>query len=368
MTEEPDAYSVGFQTGQSLLAPGPALRRVLAVEGERIQKAIAESERKNKTSNLRCKHLEERLGACAAKGVAVNNSHDAAERRRDANPARYSPVRGLFYFGAGLLVLVADAIFLTQVLASILQLDVGVLDNNDQPIGPIGALLAGEQQYIRPFYELYLASIGVVALTVAFKAWLDSKRPQNGEEPTSWRERWMTPSVAILFVVFAMFATIAYSRMVLDFGEFTSGDAEAKEFLARFAAMMIGAAAPAGGTLLFIIGLDFLGRWTHLHLTRWRAKRVEKEYQRALADFQQLTLAHEEGFASVPDSLALTEAAATRARAAEEFRRGFAEGLRSVVETRELGAYRRVRSRLLAASATSSPNRTHPRLLPSKNP
>lgn len=366
MNGETSTYLAARESGRALLEPGLALKAALSNAAEEV----AQEDRQRLLAIRECEvAYRQALGRLERANAELDTARSRlrpAEASCERNPARFSRRRGFLYLLAAACVLGADAAFLTQVLSSVLQLPPAVLGPDRQPLGPLGALFTFDLAYIGPFSELYLATLGVIALAVPFKAFMDGMARRTDEEQSPFGlSKIFSPGGWVLVLVVLTLVAISVSRLWLDFGQFGDGKiSPAEERFARAVAMFIGLACPFAGAFLFMKGLDPVSAARALSKARKEVEKVSEQQAQANTehDTQQRRLAAAR--ASRDEYAAGARSTASRAQVVDEFRRGYAAGLQeAITSAQQPGAHRRVRELLASASWASFSPRPQ-RLLP----
>lgn len=375
-----DARQAGLEAGRMMLDPAPSLAAALAETEERIARARVSLE----TAVKKAEWDAERSAESAERLQASRKELRTRANGLRSGPnsfAKVSAAGGVFYIALGVVVILAEFTLLSQILAEVFGL-ASMNEVGGEVLGPAGVLFSGEWEKAGPLLELYVTTLGVLGLTLAFKAIPAFRKQPDGEDvPTS---RWWfdMPRVLFLLIVATIIVT-AVARLFLDFGAVaegagTSADSSAQwaagapetarpatspvetgrplsEWVARIVAVAIGLACPFAGYMLFTVGGEAAGRGLGMARVRihegllsvraWKADRAHRTAKRTLQDAQQK-------LASSPE---LKKLATTRATVLDEFRRGFASGMSELLAAAaQPGGYRVVRQRLSASSTSNS--------------
>lgn len=279
-TKKTYAYSTGFEAGSGFLDPEPSLLRVRAHELDQVAQ-------ERRDAQIALAQLELTRGWRAAQLGAADDRHgdrsalvEKLTDEQDEKPSAYSRVRGFIYIGFAVLILVADFAILAQVISRIFGFPARAKDLGD----PATALFRDFPAAVEAFGEVYLTTIGVLLIAMAFKVWND--RAPRKPLPTDARfadkigrffedhTQWVVLAVAVLAV-----GVIAFVRVRVDVGRAAApdaGDPEVMEML-RWVTAIIGLACPIVGVLLFSRGLEALGAGQRLKSLTRTAERLKEK-------------------------------------------------------------------------------------------
>ncbi len=351
-TKETYAYITGFEAGSGFLDPEPSLARVHAHEltmmaQERRDAAVALGQ-----LGLKRDWRATELGAADRRHGERNELLEKLTDEQDTKPSAYSRVRGFLYIGFAVLILVADFAILAQVISRIF----GFTARNRQLGDPASALFRDFPAALEAFGEVYLTTIGVLLIAMAFKVWNDRapRKPLGPEARFADRigrffedhTQWVVLAVAVVAVV-----VIAFVRVQVDVGRIstpgTAGAADPRTTqLLRWVTAVIGLACPVVGVLLFSRGLEALGAGQRLKSVASTTGRLEKKAVKIRGEWEGHTLDQVDKELG-KEFLDRHEAEQQRLRIAEDqFRLGYAAGVTEVLRTAgPKGAYRGLRLR-----------------------
>lgn len=347
-TNDTYAYSTGFEAGSGFLDPEPSLQRVRAhvlgeVARERGDAQIAVSQ-----LELRRDWRAAQLGAADERYADRNELVEKLTDQQDEKPSAYSRVRGFVYIGFAVLILIADFAILAQVISRIFGFTARAKNLGD----PASALFRNFPAAMEAFGEVYLTTLGVLLIAMAFKVWND-RAPRKPLSPDARfadkigrffedHTQWVVLAVAVLAVV-----VIAFVRVQVDVSRAAAagGDPRVTQML-RWVTAIIGLACPVVGVLLFSRGLEALGAGQRLkNLTR-TAERLEKKASKIRAEWEGHTQDHIERHVC-KELVDRAETEQHRLKIAEDqFRLGYAAGVTEVLRSAgPKGAYRGLRLR-----------------------
>jgi hypothetical protein len=337
------AYLAGLEAGRAMVDPGPTMARVRAYEQGRLAR-----ERRDAASDVR--RLDQRrgwreaeLGAASARHAGRDERLQELEDEQDDKPSAYSPVRGTIYILFAIAILLADFAILSQVIARVFKFTQRDLELGD----PAGALFRNPIRAFEAFGEIYLTTLGVLLIAMAFKVWNDRKPRKRLDPDAPFVERVSRffedyGFFAVLAVALAAVVLVAVVRLVVD----VRGDLQPGEELLRWVTALVGLACPFVGVLLFSRGLDAVGARYRLRIVRkhaeqlaGRATGLRKEWEQHSQDHVDRELKY--SLVSSPDTerqcLLIAE---------DQFRLGYAAGVTVVLqEASPRGAYRTLRTR-----------------------
>jgi hypothetical protein len=350
-TKETYAYTTGFEAGRGFLDPEPSLVRVHAHElsmmaQERRDAAVALGQLGLKR-DWRATELE----AAEHRHDERNELLEKLTDEQDTKPAAYSRVRGFFYIVFAVLILIADFAILAQVISRIFGFPA-----RSRLGDPATALFRDFPAAVDSFGEVYLTTIGVLLIAMAFKVWNDRapRKPLGSEARLADRigrffedhTQWVVLAVAVAAVV-----VIAFVRVRMDVGGVgTRGAAGVTDAgtppLLRWVTAIIGLACPVVGVLLFSRGMEALGAGQRLQSVTKTTGRLEKKAAKIRGEWEGHTL-DQVAKALGKEFLERHEAEQQRLRIAEDqFRLGYAAGVTDVLRTAgPKGAYRGLRLR-----------------------
>jgi hypothetical protein len=280
-TTDTYAYTAGLEAGRSFLDPEPSLERVFARERR-------EMARERRDAAIELEKLELKRGWRERQLTAADDRHgsrsallDRLTDEMDEKPAAYSRIRGILYIGFAILILIADFAILAQVISRVF----GFTARAKGLGNPASALFKDPVAAIETFGEVYLTTVGVLLIAMAFKVWND-RAPRKplppGARPADRIARfledhtqWIVLAVAVVSVV-----VIAYVRVQVDVGRMASTANAAprdNEHLLRWVTAIIGLACPVVGVLLFSRGLEALGAGQRLKSLDRTASRLGKK-------------------------------------------------------------------------------------------
>jgi hypothetical protein len=348
-TKETYAYSTGYEAGSGFLDPEPSLQRVRAHELDQMAQERRDAEIALAQLELRRDWRAKQLGAADERYGDRSELVNKLTDEQDEKPSAYSRVRGFIYIGFAVLILIADFAILAQVISRIF----GFTARNKELGDPASALFRDFPAAMEAFGEVYLTTIGVLLIAMAFKVWND-RAPRKPLPPDARiadkigrffedHTQWVVLAVAVLAVV-----VIAFVRVRVDVGRAAvpgATDPEVMEML-RWVTAIIGLACPIVGVLLFSRGLEALGAGQRLKsLTRIaerlenKASKIRTEWERHTQD--QVDKQVRKEFVDHED----TEQHRLKI-AEDQFRLGYAAGVTEVLRSAgPRGAYRGLRLR-----------------------
>jgi hypothetical protein len=250
------------------------------------------------------------------------------------------------------LILVADFAILAQVISRIF----GFTARNRELGDPASALFRDFPAAMEAFGEVYLTTIGVLLIAMAFKVWNDRapRKPLGPEARFADKigrffedhTQWVVLAVAVVAVV-----VIAFVRVQVDVGRMgtpgVAGAADPRTMqLLRWVTAIIGLACPVVGVLLFSRGLEALGAGQRLKSVARTTGRLAKKAAKIRGEWEGHTLDQVDKELG-KEFLERHEAEQQRLRIAEDqFRLGYAAGVTEVLRTAgPKGAYRGLRLR-----------------------
>lgn len=348
-TKKTYAYSTGFEAGSGFLDPEPSLLRVrahaldqMAQERRDARIALAQLELRR---DWRARQLGAADDRCGDRTALVEKLTD----EQDEKPSAYSRTRGFIYIGFAVLILIADFAILAQVISRIF----GFTARNRTLGDPASALFRDFPRAMEAFGEVYLTTIGVLLIAMAFKVWNDRapRKPLRADARMADKigrffedhTQWVVLAVAVLAVV-----VIAFVRVRVDMGRTGAtgtADPEVMEML-RWVTAIIGLACPIVGVLLFSRGLEAIGAGQRLkNLTR-TAERLEKKASKIRTEWE----GHTEGQIDKQIRKEFADRDETEQHrlkiAEDQFRLGYAAGVTEVLRgAGPRGAYRGLRLR-----------------------
>ena len=347
-TKETYAYGAGYEAGSGFLHPEPALQRVRAHAFDEVARERRDAEIALAQLELRRDWRERQLGAADERFGDRNALLETLTDEQDAKPSAFSRKRGYTYIAFAILILVADFAILAQIIARIFGFPARAKGIG----GPIGALFVDPQRAMVEFGELYLTTVGVLLIAMAFKVWND-RAPRKALPPEARiadkiarffedHTQWAVLGVAMLAVV-----VIALVRVQIDVSRASgaAGNAGATPMLGWVTAI-IGLACPIVGVLLFSRGLEALGAGQRLKGLSKRAEKLEKKASRIRTEWE--GHAQEQVDKRVrKEFVDRDEAEQQRLKMAEDqFRIGYAAGVTEVLRSAgPRGAYRGLRLR-----------------------
>jgi hypothetical protein len=291
-TKKTYAYSTGFEAGSGFLDPEPSLLRVrahaldqMAQERRDAQIALAQLELRR---DWRAKQLGAADDRYGNRSALVEELTDL----QDEKPSAYSRVRGFIYIGFAVLILIADFAILAQVISRIFGFTARAKGLGD----PASALFRDFPAAMEAFGEVYLTTIGVLLIAMAFKVWNDRapRKPLRPDARLADRigrffedhTQWVVLAVAVLAVV-----VIAFVRVRVDMsraaaaGASGAADPEVMAML-RWVTAIIGLACPIVGVLLFSRGLEALGAGQRLKSLARTAEGLEKKASKIRTEWE----------------------------------------------------------------------------------
>lgn len=349
-TNETYAYGAGFEAGSGFLDPEPSLQRVRAHERDQMAQERRDAEIALRQLELKREWRAKQLESADERFVNRNTLVEELTDEQDEKPAAYSRGRGFIYIGFAVLILVADFAILAQVISRIFG-----FTGRDKNLGdPASALFKDPVAAMEAFGEVYLTTLGVLLIAMAFKVWND-RAPRKPLPPNARfadkvgrffedHTQWVVLAVAVLAVV-----VIAFVRVQVDVGRTAAsgaaGDPRTMELL-RWVTAIIGFACPIVGVLLFSRGLEALGAGQRLKGLARTAERLEKKASKVRTEWEghtqdQVDKELQKEFVNRDD------AEEQRLRIAEDqFRLGYAAGVTEVLRgAGPKGAYRGLRLR-----------------------
>jgi hypothetical protein len=290
------------------------------------------------------------LGAAEHRHDERNELLERLTDEQDTKPAAYSRVRGFLYIIFAVLILVADFAILAQVISRIFGFAA-----RSRLGDPATALFRDFPAAVEDFGEVYLTTIGVLLIAMAFKVWND-RAPRKPLAPGARftdrigrffedHTQWVVLAVAVAAVV-----VIAFVRVHVDVGRMgtpgTGGADKQTMQLLRWVTAIIGLACPVVGVLLFSRGLEALGAGQRLKSVSKTTERLEKKAAKIRGEWEGHTLDQVEKELG-KEFLERHEAEQQRLRISEDqFRLGYAAGVTEVLRTAgPKGAYRGLRLR-----------------------
>ena len=350
-TQDTYAYQAGREAGSGFLDPEPSLQRVrahaldqMAQERRDAQIALAQLELRRDWRARQLGAADERYGDRSALVEKLTDE-------QDEKPSAYSRTRGFIYIGFAVLILIADFAILAQVISRIFGFTARAKGLGD----PASALFRDFPAAMEAFGEVYLTTIGVLLIAMAFKVWND-RAPRKPLPPDARiadkigrffedHTQWVVLAVAVLAVV-----VIAFVRVRVDVGRAAAGaegggDAEVMQML-RWVTAIIGLACPVVGVLLFSRGLEALGAGQRLKSLTRTAERLEKKASRIRAEWE----GHTENQVDKQVRKEFADCDQTEQHrlkiAEDQFRLGYAAGVTEVLRgAGPRGAYRGLRLR-----------------------
>lgn len=351
-TKETYAYTAGFEAGSGFLDPEPSLQRVRAHELTRMAEERRDAEVALGQLELKRDWRAKQLGAADERHGDRNALLETLTDEQDTKPSAYSRTRGFIYIGFAMLILIADFAILAQVISRIFGFTARARGLGD----PASALFRDFPKAMEAFGEVYLTTLGVLLIAMAFKVWND--RAPRKSLPSDARladkigrffedhTQWVVLAVAVLAVV-----VIAFVRVQVDVGRAaTPGTAGAADqqtmYLLRWVTAIIGLACPVVGVLLFSRGLEALGAGQRIKSLARTTGRLEKKASNVRTEWEGHTLDQVDKRLE-KEFLERQEAEVQRLRIAEDqFRLGYAAGVTEVLRSAgPKGAYRGLRLR-----------------------
>ena len=351
-TRETYAYTTGFEAGSGFLDPEPSLQRVRAHELSTMARERRAAATTLGQLGLKRDWRATELEAADRRHGERNELLEKLTDEQDTKPSAYSRVRGFLYIGFAVLILVADFAILAQVISRIFGFTARAKGLGD----PASALFRDFPAAMEAFGEVYLTTIGVLLIAMAFKVWND-RAPRKPLPPNARfadrigrffedHTQWAVLAVAVLAVV-----VIAFVRVQVDVGRIgtpdTAGAADQRTmYLLRWVTAIIGLACPVVGVLLFSRGLEALGAGQRLKSLASTTSRLEKKASKIRTEWEGHTLDEVDNQLE-KEFLDRPEAEQQRLRIAEDqFRLGYAAGVTEVLRSAgPKGAYRNLRLR-----------------------
>ena len=350
-TTDTYAYMAGKEAGRALVDPQPSLERVHAQVRDHLAQELRNAEISLELVEMDRAWRAADLDVSDERYKDRNQIFETLEDEQDEKPAAYSRIRGSLYITFALVILVADFAILSQVIARVFGFSARSKGLGD----PASALFKAPLEAMAAFGEVYLTSLGVLLLAMAFKVW-NERLPRKPLPPHARfvekvarffedHSQWVVLAVAVLSVFI-----IAYVRVEVDVGriaatgEMSPAELETQKFL-RLVTAIIGLACPFVGVLLFSRGLEAFGAGQRLRNLTKTAARLKKQSAAIRAEWEAHTKEQIEKklgktFLERPDQEELQ-----LKMAADQFRLGYAAGVTEVLEgARPTGAYRKLRS------------------------
>lgn len=347
------AYNAGREAGSGFLDPEPSLQRVRAHELDRMAQERRDAAIALAQLELRRDWRAQQLGAADERYAERSALVEKLTDEQDEKPSAYSRVRGFIYIAFAVLILIADFAILAQVISRIF----GFTTRARGGLGdPASALFRDFPAAMEAFGEVYLTTLGVLLIAMAFKVWND-RAPRKPLPPGARlaekigrffedHTQWVVLAVAVLAVV-----VIAFVRVQVDVGRNAApgspgaADPHVMQML-RWVTAIIGLACPIVGVLLFSRGLEALGAGQRLKSVTRTAERLEKKAAKIRAEWE----GHTENQVDKQGRKVFVDGHETEQHrlkiAEDQFRLGYAAGVTEVLRSAgPKGAYRDLRLR-----------------------
>lgn len=348
-TKDTYAYSTGFEAGSGFLDPEPSLLRVRAHALDQLARERCDAEVSLVQLELRREWRAKQLATADNRAAGRSALVEKLTDEQDEKPSAYSRVRGFVYIGFAVLILIADFAILAQVISRIFGFTARAKGLGD----PASALFRDFPAAMEAFGEVYLTTVGVLLIAMAFKVWNDRgpRKPLRPDARLADRigrffedhTQWVVLAVAVLAVV-----VIAFVRVQVDMGRGSASgavDPEVMQML-RWVTAIIGLACPVVGVLLFSRGLEALGAGQRLKSLTRTAERLEKQAAKIRNEWEEHAQDHVDKRAR-KDLASRDDTEQHRLETAEDhFRLGYAAGVTQVLRSAgPKGAYRGLRLR-----------------------